>query len=107
MFSDGYYLLICSPLPLTAGDPTPFHIQAEATMKTNFFGTQDVCTELLPLMKPQGEPDEGPKLWCFGSDLAPASLASSTDAGSSPCSATPWTWLPSLNLDSVPLPQDS
>ncbi|XP_044106900.1 carbonyl reductase [NADPH] 1-like [Neovison vison] len=36
------------------GDPTPFHIQAEATMKTNFFGTQDVCTELLPLMKPQG-----------------------------------------------------
>ncbi|XP_036983097.2 carbonyl reductase [NADPH] 1 [Artibeus jamaicensis] len=35
-------------------DPTPFHIQAEVTMKTNFFGTQDVCTELLPLMKPQG-----------------------------------------------------
>ncbi|CAH6792576.1 Cbr1 [Phodopus roborovskii] len=36
-------------------DPTPFHIQAEVTMKTNFFGTQNVCTELLPLMKPQGE----------------------------------------------------
>uniref|UniRef100_A0A8C0T807 Carbonyl reductase [NADPH] 1 n=1 Tax=Canis lupus familiaris TaxID=9615 RepID=A0A8C0T807_CANLF len=35
-------------------DPTPFHIQAEVTMKTNFFGTRDVCTELLPLMKPQG-----------------------------------------------------
>uniref|UniRef100_A0A8C2QEV2 Carbonyl reductase (NADPH) n=1 Tax=Cricetulus griseus TaxID=10029 RepID=A0A8C2QEV2_CRIGR len=35
-------------------DPTPFHIQAEVTMKTNFFGTQDVCTELLPLIKPQG-----------------------------------------------------
>lgn len=35
-------------------DPTPFHIQAEVTLKTNFFGTQDVCTELLPLMKPQG-----------------------------------------------------
>ncbi|KAM8816956.1 carbonyl reductase [NADPH] 1 [Rhynchonycteris naso] len=35
-------------------DPTPFHIQAEVTMKTNFFGTQNVCTELLPLMKPQG-----------------------------------------------------
>ncbi|KAH0520872.1 Carbonyl reductase [NADPH] 1 [Microtus ochrogaster] len=35
-------------------DPTPFHIQAEVTMKTNFFGTQDVCTELLPLMKPRG-----------------------------------------------------
>ncbi|XP_030186081.1 3beta-hydroxysteroid dehydrogenase isoform X2 [Lynx canadensis] len=37
-------------------DPTPFHIQAEVTMKTNFFGTRDVCTELLPLMKPQGRP---------------------------------------------------
>uniref|UniRef100_A0A2K6F5J2 Carbonyl reductase (NADPH) n=1 Tax=Propithecus coquereli TaxID=379532 RepID=A0A2K6F5J2_PROCO len=35
-------------------DTTPFHIQAEVTMKTNFFGTQDVCTELLPLIKPQG-----------------------------------------------------
>ncbi|XP_036207413.1 carbonyl reductase [NADPH] 1 [Myotis myotis] len=35
-------------------DPTPFHIQAEVTMKTNFFGTRDVSTELLPLMKPQG-----------------------------------------------------
>lgn len=35
-------------------DPTPFHIQAEVTMKTNFFGTRNVCTELLPLMKPQG-----------------------------------------------------
>ncbi|XP_004634412.1 carbonyl reductase [NADPH] 1 [Octodon degus] len=35
-------------------DPTPFPIQAEVTMKTNFFGTRDVCTELLPLIKPQG-----------------------------------------------------
>uniref|UniRef100_H0X4T3 Carbonyl reductase (NADPH) n=1 Tax=Otolemur garnettii TaxID=30611 RepID=H0X4T3_OTOGA len=35
-------------------DPTPFHVQAEVTMKTNFFGTRDVCTELLPLIKPQG-----------------------------------------------------
>ncbi|XP_024614088.1 carbonyl reductase [NADPH] 1 [Neophocaena asiaeorientalis asiaeorientalis] len=35
-------------------DSTPFHIQAEVTMKTNFFGTQDVCTELLPLIKPRG-----------------------------------------------------
>lgn len=48
-------------------------------MKTNFFGTRDVCTELLPLMKPQGEPDQGPKLWWFCHD---ASLTSSTD---------PWT----------------
>ncbi|XP_055470926.1 carbonyl reductase [NADPH] 1 isoform X2 [Psammomys obesus] len=26
----------------------------KVTMKTNFFGTRDVCTELLPLIKPQG-----------------------------------------------------
>uniref|UniRef100_A0A287BRI4 Carbonyl reductase 1 n=1 Tax=Sus scrofa TaxID=9823 RepID=A0A287BRI4_PIG len=38
-------------------DPTLFHIQAELTMKTNFLGTRDVCTELLPLIKPQGESD--------------------------------------------------
>ncbi|XP_069331070.1 carbonyl reductase [NADPH] 1-like [Eulemur rufifrons] len=37
-----------------AADTTPFHIQAEVTLKTNFFGTRDVCTELLPLIKPQG-----------------------------------------------------
>ncbi|KFO20379.1 carbonyl reductase [NADPH] 1 [Fukomys damarensis] len=36
------------------GDPTPFHLVAEATMKTNFFGTLNVCKELLPLMRPQG-----------------------------------------------------
>ncbi|DAA32938.1 carbonyl reductase [NADPH] 1-like [Bos indicus] len=35
-------------------DPTPTPIKAEMTMKTNFFGTRDICTELLPLMKPQG-----------------------------------------------------
>uniref|UniRef100_UPI001E1B5D2F carbonyl reductase [NADPH] 1 n=1 Tax=Jaculus jaculus TaxID=51337 RepID=UPI001E1B5D2F len=35
-------------------DPTPFPVQAEVTMKTNFFGTRDICTELLPLIKPQG-----------------------------------------------------
>uniref|UniRef100_A0A8C0LIP4 Carbonyl reductase 3 n=1 Tax=Canis lupus dingo TaxID=286419 RepID=A0A8C0LIP4_CANLU len=45
------------------GDPTPLPIQAEVTLKTNFFGTRNVCRELLPLMKPQGEPDEEPKLW--------------------------------------------
>ncbi|KAM6161372.1 carbonyl reductase [NADPH] 1 [Erethizon dorsatum] len=41
-------------LAFKVADPTPFHIQAEVTMKTNFFGTRDVCTELLPLIKPQG-----------------------------------------------------
>ncbi|XP_040120193.1 carbonyl reductase [NADPH] 1-like isoform X2 [Oryx dammah] len=35
-------------------DPMPTSIKAEVTMKTNFFGTRDICIELLPLMKPQG-----------------------------------------------------
>ncbi|XP_069058620.1 carbonyl reductase [NADPH] 1-like isoform X1 [Pleurodeles waltl] len=35
-------------------DTTPFHIQAEVTIKTNFFATRDVCTEFLPLIKPHG-----------------------------------------------------
>ncbi|XP_055975504.1 carbonyl reductase [NADPH] 3 [Sorex fumeus] len=35
-------------------DPTPFDIQAEKTLKTNFFATRNVCTELLPIMKPHG-----------------------------------------------------
>ncbi|XP_064503187.1 carbonyl reductase [NADPH] 1-like [Pseudopipra pipra] len=35
-------------------DTTPFAVQAEVTLKTNFFGTKNVCTELLPLMKPYG-----------------------------------------------------
>uniref|UniRef100_A0A8C8RZY0 Carbonyl reductase n=1 Tax=Pelusios castaneus TaxID=367368 RepID=A0A8C8RZY0_9SAUR len=36
-------------------DPTPFHIQAEGTLKTNFFATRDVCNVLLPLIKPHGK----------------------------------------------------
>ncbi|XP_068126559.1 carbonyl reductase [NADPH] 1-like [Hyperolius riggenbachi] len=35
-------------------DTTPFGIQAEVTLRTNFFGTRDVCNELLPLVKPYG-----------------------------------------------------
>ncbi|XP_023414852.1 carbonyl reductase [NADPH] 3 isoform X2 [Loxodonta africana] len=35
-------------------DPTPFDIQAEMTLKTNFFATRNVCTELLPIIKPHG-----------------------------------------------------
>ncbi|XP_020645004.2 carbonyl reductase [NADPH] 1-like [Pogona vitticeps] len=35
-------------------DTTPFAVQAEVTLRTNFFATRDVCTELLPLMKPNG-----------------------------------------------------
>uniref|UniRef100_A0A5F8G8R6 Carbonyl reductase (NADPH) n=1 Tax=Monodelphis domestica TaxID=13616 RepID=A0A5F8G8R6_MONDO len=37
-----------------ATDPTPFPMQAEVTMKTNFFGTKAVSAELMPLVKPQG-----------------------------------------------------
>ena len=39
-------------------------------MKTNFFGTRDVCTELLPLIKPQGESDWS-RQQCFWQDLGP------------------------------------
>ncbi|KFQ42577.1 PREDICTED: carbonyl reductase [NADPH] 1-like [Nestor notabilis] len=35
-------------------DTTPFAVQAEVTLKTNFFGTRNICTELLPLVKPYG-----------------------------------------------------
>ncbi|XP_003464025.2 carbonyl reductase [NADPH] 3 isoform X2 [Cavia porcellus] len=35
-------------------DPMPFDIQAEMTLKTNFFATRNVCTELLPIVKPHG-----------------------------------------------------
>ncbi|XP_077336051.1 carbonyl reductase [NADPH] 1-like [Lithobates pipiens] len=35
-------------------DTTPFSIQAEVTLRTNFFATLDVCHELLPLIKPHG-----------------------------------------------------
>uniref|UniRef100_A0ABI8AGE4 Carbonyl reductase 1 n=1 Tax=Felis catus TaxID=9685 RepID=A0ABI8AGE4_FELCA len=87
-------------------DPTPFHIQAEVTMKTNFFGTRDVCTELLPLMKPQGRCDKGPRQWCFWNDLAAASMTSSTGPAPSPCSATPASLL-CPHLDRCPSPQDS
>ncbi|XP_037380865.1 carbonyl reductase [NADPH] 3 [Talpa occidentalis] len=35
-------------------DPTPFDIQAEMTLKTNFFATRNILTELLPIIKPHG-----------------------------------------------------
>ncbi|CAJ0929253.1 unnamed protein product [Ranitomeya imitator] len=35
-------------------DTAPFATQAEVTLKTNFFGTQDVSRELLPIIKPNG-----------------------------------------------------
>ena len=40
-------------------DSTPFDIQVETTLKTNFFATRNVCTELLPIMKPHGKSSVG------------------------------------------------
>ncbi|XP_017164639.1 carbonyl reductase [NADPH] 1-like isoform X1 [Poecilia reticulata] len=34
-----------------ATDTTPFGIQAEVTLRTNFFGTRDVLTHFMPLIK--------------------------------------------------------
>ncbi|KAI5941466.1 Carbonyl reductase [NADPH] 1 [Manis javanica] len=51
----GLDVLVNTPVGITfrTSDPTPLPIQAEVTMKTNFFGTRDVCMELLPLVRPQ------------------------------------------------------
>lgn len=52
------FMFVSSPPPTTqckVADTTPFTTQAEVTLKTNFFGTRDVCTELLPLIKPNGK----------------------------------------------------
>uniref|UniRef100_A0A3P9NFC7 Carbonyl reductase 1 n=1 Tax=Poecilia reticulata TaxID=8081 RepID=A0A3P9NFC7_POERE len=38
-----------------ATDTTPFGIQAEVTLRTNFFGTRDVLTHFMPLIKAEGE----------------------------------------------------
>ncbi|KAG7453983.1 hypothetical protein MATL_G00264200 [Megalops atlanticus] len=35
-------------------DTTPFGIQAEVTLKTNFFATRDMCNEFIPIIKPGG-----------------------------------------------------
>ncbi|KAM9365847.1 carbonyl reductase [NADPH] 1-like [Pholidichthys leucotaenia] len=35
-------------------DPTPFNVQAEVTLRTNFLGTRDVLTHFLPLLKAGG-----------------------------------------------------
>lgn len=54
------------------------------TMKTNFLGTRDVCTELLPLIKSQGEYDE-PKLQGFWQDLSPPASSLVSGLPTSPC----------------------
>ncbi|KAM3606468.1 uncharacterized protein V6R79_017109 [Siganus canaliculatus] len=35
-------------------DPAPFAVQAEETLKTNFFATRDMLTHFLPIIKPGG-----------------------------------------------------
>lgn len=35
-------------------DTTPFGIQAEVTLKTNFFATRDMCNTFMPIIKPGG-----------------------------------------------------
>ncbi|KAM6956097.1 LOW QUALITY PROTEIN: carbonyl reductase [NADPH] 1 [Aplochiton taeniatus] len=35
-------------------DPTPFSLQAQVTLHTNFFSTRDVCTQMLPIIKTGG-----------------------------------------------------
>lgn len=82
--------------PLKVVDPTPFHIQAEVTMKTNFFGTQDVCKELLPIIKPQGESGPAPLPLC-------TCLSATWRCGSAPwglifCSHCRYLCIPSSSL---------
>ncbi|XP_041866320.1 carbonyl reductase [NADPH] 1-like [Melanotaenia boesemani] len=41
-------------IAFTMADTTPFAVQAEVTMKTNFFATRDMLTHFLPLIKAGG-----------------------------------------------------
>ena len=70
------------PFLLKAAATTPFHIQAEVTMKTNFFGSRVVCAELLPLIKPQGESDWSPDCSASGKIWVHLALVS---GGQPPC----------------------
>ncbi|KAK7880114.1 hypothetical protein WMY93_033216 [Mugilogobius chulae] len=35
-------------------DPTPYGVKAQVTLQTNFFGTRDMLTHFMPLIKPGG-----------------------------------------------------
>ncbi|XP_026865957.2 carbonyl reductase [NADPH] 1 [Electrophorus electricus] len=51
----GVDVLICNAgIAFKVADTTPFAIQAEVTLKTNFFATRDMCNEFLPIVKPGG-----------------------------------------------------
>ncbi|XP_073524484.1 carbonyl reductase [NADPH] 1-like [Phyllobates terribilis] len=47
-------LIYNAGIAFRAADTTPFGIQAEVILKTNFFATRDVCHELIPLIRPNG-----------------------------------------------------
>ncbi|XP_060091031.1 carbonyl reductase [NADPH] 1-like [Heteronotia binoei] len=50
-------------------DPTPFHIIAKITVKTNFFGTRNICKELLlALIKLQEDKLTISNALCFASE---------------------------------------
>lgn len=38
----------------SAADTTPFDVQAEVTLNTNFFATRDMLTHFLPIVKAGG-----------------------------------------------------
>lgn len=40
---------------MAVADTNPFGIQADVTLKTNFFATRDICNVFLPIIKPGGE----------------------------------------------------
>lgn len=46
---------------MTVADTTPFGIQADVTLKTNFFATRDMCNVFLPIIKSGGK-SRGPVL---------------------------------------------
>ncbi|XP_063080545.1 carbonyl reductase [NADPH] 3 isoform X3 [Cavia porcellus] len=56
----------------------PFDIQAEMTLKTNFFATRNVCTELLPIVKPHDRGPRGQDVGVWGGLWLSLALASAS-----------------------------
>ena len=48
------YLTLFTSCVIIEADTTPFAVQAEVTLKTNFFATRDMLTHFLPLVKTGG-----------------------------------------------------
>ncbi|KAJ8246682.1 hypothetical protein GJAV_G00254240 [Gymnothorax javanicus] len=57
-FSENYggvdVLINNAGIAFRVADTTPFGIQADVTLRTNFFGTRDMCNAFLPIIKPGG-----------------------------------------------------